>query len=134
VLYTDWFIGQVLDQVRPLAVPVTVTFVADHGEDLLPLDGIAGHGTADYTRHQFEIPAFVWTNAAYRQAHPDRVEAMKAHVDQEIRSYNFFDSLGDLMGIRWPEAVPAESFVSPQFVPDTRTPHLAASKLVRRPE
>lgn len=134
VLYTDWFIARVLDEVKTLTVPVTITFVADHGEDLLPLDGIAGHGTAEYSRHQFEVPAFVWANAAYRQAHPERIAVMRAHADQEIRSHNFFDSLGELMGIRWPEAVPAESFVSPAFVPDTTTPHLAASKLVRRPE
>jgi len=134
VLYTDWFIGQVLDQVRALTVPVTVTFIADHGEDLLPLDGLAGHGTAEYSRHQFEIPAFVWANAAYRQAHPDKVAAMSGNADKEIRSHNLLDSLGELMGIRWPGAVAADSFASSQFVPDTKTPHLAASKLVRRPE
>jgi glucan phosphoethanolaminetransferase (alkaline phosphatase superfamily) len=127
VAYTDWFLGQIIDAVRKLSVPATVTFFSDHGEDLYALDGMSGHGAAVYSRHQFDIPAFVWVNAAYRQAHADKVRAVEQNAGKEIRSHNVFYSLADLMGIQWPGQRPEESFASAAFVPDVATPLLAGA-------
>ncbi|HUN74435.1 MAG TPA: phosphoethanolamine transferase [Steroidobacteraceae bacterium] len=130
VLYTDWFLEQVIEQVRRLTVPATVTYISDHGEDLYALDGQAGHGTPTYSTHQFEIPAFVWMNAAFRRAHPDKVQAVEQNANKLIRSHNLFYSLADLMGIHWPGASPTESFASPRFVPDRSSKHIAGGQLV----
>jgi glucan phosphoethanolaminetransferase (alkaline phosphatase superfamily) len=134
VAYTDWFLEQIIEAARKLSVPATVTYFADHGEDLYLLDGNSGHGTPGYTKHQFDIPAFIWTNSAYRTAHPDKVQAIAANADKEIRSHNVFQSMADLMGIRWPGASASMSFVSPEFVPDSRSPVIAAGALVARPD
>jgi glucan phosphoethanolaminetransferase (alkaline phosphatase superfamily) len=130
VAYTDWFLEQVIEQVRTLEVPATVTYFADHGEDLYPLDGNTGHGTATFTRHQFDIPAFIWLNSAYRQAHPDKVQAIAQNAASEIRSHNLFYSMADLMGIHWPDELPSSSFASSRFVPDVQSPHIAGGVLV----
>jgi glucan phosphoethanolaminetransferase (alkaline phosphatase superfamily) len=130
VLYTDWFLQQVIETARQLTVPVTVTFFPDHGEDLQKLDGKSGHGAPEYTQHAFEIPAFVWVNGAYRKAHPEKVSALQHNSSREIRSHNLFSTLADLMGITWPGAVPAHSFASAQFVPDTATKFAAGGVLV----
>jgi glucan phosphoethanolaminetransferase (alkaline phosphatase superfamily) len=127
VAYTDWFLGQIIDAARRLSVPVTITYFSDHGEDLYLLDGRSGHGAASYSKHQFDIPAFVWVNSAYRAAHPDKVQAMEQNAGKEIRSHNVFDSVADLMGIQWPGARPAESFASAAFVPDVATPLIAGA-------
>ena len=115
-------------------MPATVTYIADHGEDLYLLDGSTGHGTASYTRHQFDIPAFVWLNAAYRQAHPQIVQAIMRNADKEIRSHNLLYSLADLMGIHWPGAKSTESFASPDFVPDSSSPYIAGGTLITETE
>ena len=130
VIYTDWFLQQVIERARKLSVPATVTFISDHGEDLYALDGNAGHGSSTYTAHQFDIPGFVWMNAAYRDAHADKARAIAQNAGEEIRSHNFFYSMADLMGIRWPGESPAQSFASASFVPDTNTPVIAGDKLV----
>ncbi len=127
VAYSDWFLSQLIDAARKLAVPVTVTYISDHGEDIYALDGRSGHGAPVYSQHQFDIPAFVWVNAAYRQAHPDKVAAMNQNAMKEIRSHNVFYSLADLMGIRWPGAKPEESFASAAFQPDVTTPLIAGT-------
>jgi glucan phosphoethanolaminetransferase (alkaline phosphatase superfamily) len=132
VAYTDWFLGQVIKQARQLTVPVTVTYIADHGEDLYVLDGNTGHGTATYTQHQFDIPAFIWMNGPFRAAHPDKVRALLLNADKEIRSHNVFYSMADLMGIQWPGASPADSYASDRFVPDLQSPHIAGGTLVPR--
>jgi glucan phosphoethanolaminetransferase (alkaline phosphatase superfamily) len=134
VLYTDWFLEQVIEQARRLQVPATVTFVPDHGESLPALDGgAAGHGQGFYNAAQFEIPAFVWTNDAYSAAHPRQVAALEANAAREIRSHDFFYTVADLMGISWPGARPERSFASPQFIPDTNGKHLVGGVLMARP-
>jgi glucan phosphoethanolaminetransferase (alkaline phosphatase superfamily) len=131
--YTDWFLEQIIEQARKLTVPATVTYFSDHGEDLYSLDGSVGHGTTTYTRHQFDIPAFVWTNSAYREAHPERMRAIADNADKTIRTHNVFYSMADLMGIRWPGARPSESFASPDFAADLASPYIAGGTLVTRP-
>jgi glucan phosphoethanolaminetransferase (alkaline phosphatase superfamily) len=133
VLYTDWFLQQIIERARRLAVPATVTFFPDHGEDLQKFDGESGHGAPRYTRHAFEIPAFVWMNEAYRKAHPDKVAALRANVAKEVRSHDLFGTLGDLMGITWPERDPTRSFASEQFSPDAQSKVIAGGVLLSRP-
>jgi glucan phosphoethanolaminetransferase (alkaline phosphatase superfamily) len=125
LLYTDWFLQQIIEKARTLKVPATVTFVSDHGENLQMLDGETGHGAAAYSQHEFEIPAFVWVNGAYRAAHPDVVSAVQYNADKDIRSHNFFYALAQLMGIRWPGFDPRLSFASSEFAPDTHAPFIA---------
>jgi glucan phosphoethanolaminetransferase (alkaline phosphatase superfamily) len=134
VLYTDWFLQQVIEAARRLRVPVTVTFVPDHGEASPYLDaGAAGHGGARYVAAEFQIPAFVWTNAAYRSAHPEKVAALEANASKEIRTHDVFYTVADLMGINWSGADPARSFASEHFVPDSTKEHLARGVLIKRP-
>ncbi|MGA9028347.1 MAG: phosphoethanolamine transferase [Steroidobacteraceae bacterium] len=130
VLYSDWFLGQVIESARVLKVPATVTYVADHGEDLYSLDGSSGHGFPTYTPHQFNIPAFVWVNDAYRQSHPDKIAALTANAGKPIRTHDVFYALADLMGISWPGAAPRRSFSSAEFVPDGDDRVLAGGNLV----
>lgn len=130
VAYTDWVLRQIIEQVRALEVPATVTYFADHGEDLYALDGNSGHGTAFFTTHQFAVPAFIWVNNAYRQAHPERVQALEKNASLEIRSHNLFYSMAQIMGIQWPGERPSESFASASFVPDLSSPRIAGGVLV----
>ena len=134
VLYTDWFLQQVIEQARSLQVPATVTFIPDHGEASPYLDGGAvGHGAASYVAAEFEIPAFIWVNAAYRNAHPEKVAALEANASKEIRSHDVFYTVADLMGITWPGAATEKSFASMRFVPDGTKEHLVRGVLTRRP-
>jgi glucan phosphoethanolaminetransferase (alkaline phosphatase superfamily) len=134
VLYTDWFLQQVVEGARGLQVPATVTFVADHGESLAALDvGYTGHGGTDYQHAQFDIPAFIWVNEAYRQRHPQTVAALEHNSRKEIRSHDVFYTMADLMGITWPGAREERSFASDRFVPDTTAQFLAGGVLVTPP-
>ncbi len=132
IAYTDWFLQQLIERARTLQVPATLTYFPDHGEDVGRLDGTVGHGYPTFTRHAFEIPAFVWVNDAFRTAHPEKVTAMQANATKEIRSHDVFGTVADLMGIKWPGADPSHSFASDKFVPDTTMRHCAGGQLVPR--
>lgn len=130
ILYTDWFLEQVMELARRIDVPATVTYVSDHGEDLYALDGRSGHGLGDYSQHAFDIPAFVWMNDAYRKLYPDRVRALTDNAHKRIRSHDFFYTEAHLMGIQWSGAVPQRSFASPLFSPDVKDRFVAGGNLV----
>ena len=129
LLYTDWFLQQIIEQARALKVPATVTYFSDHGESLQGLDGAAGHGGPGYSPREFEIPAFVWVNDAYRRVHPDVVRALQGNADKEVRSHNVFATLAQIMGIRWPGADAKASFASSEFVPDPGMQFIAGGVL-----
>jgi glucan phosphoethanolaminetransferase (alkaline phosphatase superfamily) len=133
VLYTDWFLEQVIEAVRAVNVPATVTFMPDHGEDLFLLDAHTGHGSPGYTAHAFAIPAFVWTNEAFRRLHPQVLQALRANAGKPVRGHDIFYAMADIMGITWPGARPSESFAAASFQPDTTTPYIAGGNLVRPP-
>jgi glucan phosphoethanolaminetransferase (alkaline phosphatase superfamily) len=133
ILYTDWFLRQIIESLRITGVPATVTYFPDHGEDLQPLDGQAGHGQPTYTPHAFEVPAFVWVNDAYRTAHPEVYAALKHNASKEIRTHNVFYTVAQLMGISWPEDSLEKSFASDRFVPDATRQHIAGGVLTTRP-
>jgi glucan phosphoethanolaminetransferase (alkaline phosphatase superfamily) len=130
ILYTDWLLAQVIERTRKFGVPATVTYLSDHGEELPELDGRSGHGAGDYSPHAFEIPAFVWMNEAYRRAHPEKVAALTLNASKPTRTHDFFYTLADLMGARWPSFVPQRSLASPAFLPDTTEKYIAGGKLV----
>lgn len=132
ILYTDWFLQQIIEQVRRLAVPATVTFFPDHGEDLQALDGQTGHGQPAFTQHAFEIPAFIWVNESYRKLYPERVEALRSNAGKEVRTHNVFYTVSELMGISWPGAISSSSIANSGFVPDDRMQHFAGGILVTR--
>ena len=132
ILYTDWFLKQLIDGASALTIPATLMFFPDHGEDLQQLDGSKLHGLPVYTRHAFEIPAFVWVNQAFRKAHPDMVAALQANAVKEIRSHDVFYTEAQLMGITWPGSDGRRSFSSSQFVPDSAMMFAAGGTLVKR--
>jgi glucan phosphoethanolaminetransferase (alkaline phosphatase superfamily) len=134
VLYTDWFLRQIIERARELTVPVTVTYFADHGEDLQLLDVHVGHGHPLYTQHAFEIPAFLWANTAYRNTHPEIIAALEKNAAKEIRSHNVFYTVADLMGIEWPGAMGERSFASDKYSPEPAMKHIAGGVPVSRPQ
>ena len=58
------------------------------------------------------------------------MSALQANASKDIRSHNFFQTLGQIMGIRWPQFDPHRSFASSEFVPDTHSPFMAGGVLV----
>jgi glucan phosphoethanolaminetransferase (alkaline phosphatase superfamily) len=129
LLYMDWFLQQIIEAVRPLSVPVTVTYVADHGEELPSLDGESGHGFPAYSKGSFEIPAFVWMNDAFKKQNSVKVTALAMNHDKLIRTHDFFYALADVMGIRWPGYAAQRSFWSASFVPDRQDGFFTAGRL-----
>jgi glucan phosphoethanolaminetransferase (alkaline phosphatase superfamily) len=100
ILYTDWFLSQVLGQLKESGQLSSLLFVADHGQTLY--DGtcnLAFHG--HNTQYEFHVPAFVWYSDRYRNTWPDKVARLRSHQKSRLSTENIFHSLLDMEDIHY---------------------------------
>jgi glucan phosphoethanolaminetransferase (alkaline phosphatase superfamily) len=114
ILYTDWFLAQVIAALKTGEQSAALLYVADHGQTLY--DGscrIAFHG--HNTQFEFHVPAFVWYSEPYVERYPGKVEQLLKHRKAKLATENMFHTLLDMADIRYPNDSLEWSFVSPQF-------------------
>lgn len=112
ILYTDWFLAQVIKQLKTVEQPAALTYVADHGQTLY--DGgcrVAFHG--HNSQYEFHVPAFFWYSDAYAALYPDKIAQLKAHRKARLSTENIFHTVVDLGAIRYPDERPDWSIASP---------------------
>ena len=100
ILYTDWFLSQVIGQLKAGPALASMMYVADHGQTLY--DGsckLAFHG--HNTQFEFHVPALVWYSDAYGEAHADKVARLRQHRTAPLATENIFHSLLDMADIRY---------------------------------
>jgi glucan phosphoethanolaminetransferase (alkaline phosphatase superfamily) len=114
ILYTDWFLAQVISQLKKPGLNASMLYVADHGQALY--DGtckLAFHG--HNTKHEFHVPSVVWYSETYHAANPEKIKYLHRHQDAKLSTENVFHSLLDMAGIRYPDERLEWSFLSPMF-------------------
>lgn len=102
ILYTDWFLSQVIGSLKVRSEMTSMMYVADHGQTLY--DGtcdLAFHG--HNTQHEFHVPALVWYSDLYQRSFPDKVAQLRAHRKAKLATENVFHSLLDMSDIRYPD-------------------------------
>ncbi|MFA9219274.1 MAG: phosphoethanolamine transferase [Sphingomonadaceae bacterium] len=114
ILYTDWFLAQVIGQLKATNELGALLYVADHGQTLYDNScNLAFHG--HNTQYEFHVPAMVWYSDQYQERYPDKVRALQRHRKARLATENMFHTLLDLADIRYPDERLEWSFVSPQF-------------------
>ncbi|MBV8465635.1 MAG: phosphoethanolamine transferase [Burkholderiales bacterium] len=119
VLYTDWFLSQIIGLLKSTRQVTAMMYSSDHGESLY--DGSCEwifHGGS--TQYDFHIPALVWYSDQYRDAYPDKVAELAHNKDARLSTENIFHSLVDMVDIRYPSENLEWSFLSPQWKPHRR--------------
>jgi glucan phosphoethanolaminetransferase (alkaline phosphatase superfamily) len=114
ILYTDWFLAQVIGKLKDAAQPASLMYVADHGQTLYDNScRLAFHG--HNTQYEFHVPAFVWYSDTYQERYPDKVSQLQRHRKARLATENIFHTLLDLGDIRYPGDRLDWSFVNRQF-------------------
>jgi glucan phosphoethanolaminetransferase (alkaline phosphatase superfamily) len=114
ILYTDWFLSNVIDTIKAGGAAASMVYVADHGQTLYDnACRLAFHG--HNTQYEFHVPAFVWYSDAYREQFPAKVEQLLRHRKAHLATENMFHSLLDLGDIRYPGDRLEWSFVNGTF-------------------
>ena len=114
ILYTDWFLAQLLERLKADDRAAALMYVADHGQTLY--DGACrqvfhGHNN----QHEFHVPAFAWYSDTYGARFPDKVAQLRAHRKARLSTENVFHTLVDLGDIRYPGERLERSIASAQL-------------------
>jgi glucan phosphoethanolaminetransferase (alkaline phosphatase superfamily) len=114
ILYTDWFLAQVIATLKQTRQLTSMMYVADHGQTLY--DGscrLAFHG--HNTQYEFHVPALLWYSEQYQERYPDKVVQLKRHRKARLATENIFHTLLDLGDIRYASERLEWSFVNARF-------------------
>ncbi|MGZ8316629.1 MAG: phosphoethanolamine transferase, partial [Telluria sp.] len=114
ILYTDWFLAQVIGKLKASGQRTSMVYVADHGQSLYDGScklGFHGHNT----QYDFHVPAFVWYSSQYRDRYPHKVQQLARHRGAKLATENMFHTLLDMADIRYPGERLEWSFVNASF-------------------
>jgi glucan phosphoethanolaminetransferase (alkaline phosphatase superfamily) len=114
ILYTDWFLSQVIAMLKPSNQLASMMYVSDHGQTLY--DGscnLAFHG--HNTQFEFHVPALVWYSDLYKATYPAKVERLLRNKRAKLATENVFHSLLDMADIRYETEHLEWSFLSKKF-------------------
>ncbi|WP_245549137.1 phosphoethanolamine transferase [Noviherbaspirillum massiliense] len=114
IMYTDWFLAQVIADLKESGTVAAMMYVSDHGQTLY--DGsckLAFHG--HNTQYEFHVPAVVWYSELYRVTHPRKVRLLHRNRHARLATENVFHSLLDLADIRYGTEQLEWSFLNRQF-------------------
>lgn len=114
ILYTDWFLSQVINELKESKQMASMMYVSDHGQTLY--DGscnLAFHG--HNTQFEFHVPALVWYSNLYRATHPAKVNQLLRNKRAKLATENIFHSLLDMADIRYGTEQLEWSFLNKKF-------------------
>jgi heptose-I-phosphate ethanolaminephosphotransferase len=98
VLYSDWFVNEVIKTLAARNAPSALFYTSDHGENLLDDDKqLVGHVIGN----QYDLPtaALIWLSEPLRARFPEMAEMAAVHATAKLSLSNFAHSLLDLAGI-----------------------------------
>ena len=114
ILYTDWFLSQVIGRLKETTQLTSMVYVADHGQTLY--DGtcnLAFHG--HNTQYEFHVPALVWYSDEYRVRYPEKIRQLMRHRKARLATENIFHTLLDLGDIQYDDEKLEWSFINKRF-------------------
>jgi glucan phosphoethanolaminetransferase (alkaline phosphatase superfamily) len=127
VLFTDYFIDNIIDTLKKNKQNTFLLYSADHGESIFENNcHQSGHGLN--TRKNFEIPAFAWYSDEYKSSNLSHVRSLIANKDKKINTENIFFSLLDAANIDYKGRRQEMSFASPYL--QNRSRFINQSKLI----
>ena len=104
IYYTDAVIDRVISLVDKQNAFSSVTYISDHGEDLM--DDIRSL-TAHYqgsppTRYVAHVPFFIWYSSKLQAKYPQKISNLLQHKDAKVSSQDLIYSLTSMVGIHYP--------------------------------
>lgn len=100
ILYTSHVIAEAIRLLQEQKGIRALVYVSDHGENLFDDEReLSVHGSYEGTIHESHVPCFVWLSEDFKQAHPEKVEALEANLQKQVQSDVVFYTLADIGGL-----------------------------------
>lgn len=121
ILYTDYILSSIIDQIdRPSTVSAFM-FVSDHGEEIC--NGGGGHGgNCTPSIKEYHVPFIFWWSDSYKELYSEKVANAQSHKQAKVNGDNIYYTLCDLADIELAEQYNHSSWsvLSPSFIEHER--------------
>jgi glucan phosphoethanolaminetransferase (alkaline phosphatase superfamily) len=114
VLYTDWFLAELISMLRERNTHAALLYASDHGENLLDDDRqLMGHTRG--TRYDLFSSSFIWLSDELQQSNPNEASNLQRHAQLPLSLSNLPHSMLELAGIQAAERDLRSSIFSSAF-------------------
>lgn len=128
VLYTDWLLSTIMQQLTASQKKALLVYVSDHGENLLDDSrALLGHGIGN--EFDLSTSAFVWSSGNLSPEQTGKLQKLKAREDQQVSVASLPHTLLNIAGLSMPGYDSAQDLLSDDFKA-SQCPHLLASGYV----
>ncbi|MFJ4156088.1 phosphoethanolamine transferase [Pseudomonas sp. NPDC089752] len=128
VLYTDWLLGVLIDQLKASQRKSLLVYASDHGENLLDDNrNLLGHGMGN--EYDLSVAAFIWGSDNWSKPQWQKLQKLKGREGQRASISSLPHTLLNISGISMPGYDSTQDLLSNDFV-SSRCPHQLASGYV----
>lgn len=131
ILYTDYFLNELIAYADSLNRPAVVLYISDHGESFWDDErNLSLHGSYVLSEYEYHVPMFIWYSNEYAALYPDKVKILQQNKTTPISSDVVFYSMLDLAGI--PDIVDSTRSICSPFLSsmDTIYVHSGSGEIV----
>lgn len=116
IIYTDWFLSEVIGTLRKTNACTAMFYCADHGEDLYD-DSRARflHSSPTITYYQTHVACLGWYSQQWQSLYPAKAAAAKANTLAPASTHSVFHTVAQLAPFESEYIKPSVSFVSGEF-------------------
>ncbi|MBQ3673469.1 MAG: phosphoethanolamine transferase [Paludibacteraceae bacterium] len=100
ILYTDYFLNQIITYADSLNRPAIVLYISDHGESFWDDEReLSLHGSYQVSKYEYHVPLLVWMSDEYKTKYPQKVANLLQNKTTPVSSDVVFYSLLDLADV-----------------------------------
>jgi glucan phosphoethanolaminetransferase (alkaline phosphatase superfamily) len=120
VLYTDYFIREIIKRVENQNCKASLLYISDHGENIFDTPEVSlGHGTLNPTQQELHVPMFIWFSDHYLQKNDSILMNLQQNLDKKINSSHAFHPFANIAGIKYNLYEKEQDFSTKTFIPDS---------------
>jgi len=120
VLYTDYFIHEIIQRLDQKNCKTSLFYISDHGENIFDTPKVSlGHGTLTPTKYELHIPMFIWFSDSYIKDNDSIFMNLKNNLDKSINSSHIFYTFSNIAGIQYHLYQKESDVSSKEFLPDS---------------
>ncbi|SEA47377.1 MAG: sulfatase-like hydrolase/transferase [Candidatus Thiothrix putei] len=119
IVYTDYFLAEVIQRLKATRSPATLLYSADHGENLFDNEcDKSGHGHG--TEYDFRVASLWWNSAEYADLQPEKVAYIRTRQDMPLTTEHTFYTMLDAANIEYPVKDKRKSILSSTWLSHPR--------------
>lgn len=128
ILYTDWLLSTIIDQLKSSKKPSVLFYSSDHGENMMDDSrGLLGHGIGN--KYDLPVSAFIWASDNVSNQQSLKLLKLKERESQKISISSLSHTLLNITGVFTSRYKSSEDLLSDDFV-SSKCPHLLGAGYV----